>query len=138
MSADPETNGLAMPVNCDEDVIVVRHRIKLLAQEMGFSVLATTRLVTAVSELARNLVVHAKAGRVSWGQIRGSGERTGLKVVFADQGPGFADLDRALAGGFSTTGSLGLGLSGARRLVDAFGIHSLPGHGTVVEIIKWL
>jgi serine/threonine-protein kinase RsbT len=135
MSAGAE--ALEITVSSDEDVVAARHKVKLLAQEVGFSTLDITRIVTAVSELARNIVVHARAGRVSFCKLSAAG-RHGIKVVFEDKGPGIQNIGAALEGGFSTTGSLGLGLSGARRLVDSFDLKSSPGRGTLVEIIKWL
>lgn len=121
----------------DEDVILARQKVRSLAQELGFSLLAQTRLVTAVSELARNIVVHARDGKVCvrWNN---TGERPGIMVRFEDRGPGIADIERAMQEGFSTVGSLGLGLAGAKRLVDGFNITSTPGTGTTIEIVKWL
>ncbi len=121
----------------DEDVILARQRVRLQAQEMGFSLLDQTRLVTAVSELARNIVVHAKEGKVSVFKT-GAGDKPGLKVVFEDKGPGIPDIGKAMEEGFSTIGSMGIGLKGARRLVDEFDIKSLPGKGTIVTITKRL
>src|SRR3972149_2999243 len=95
------------------------------------------RLLTVVSELARNIVVHAKGGKVSVFKTR-AGDKTGLKVVFEDKGPGIPDIERALQEGFSTVGSMGIGLKGAKRLVDESDIKSFPGKGTTVTIIKWL
>ncbi len=121
----------------DEDVILARQKVRLQAQEMGFSLLNQTRLVTAVSELARNIVVHAREGRVSVFKAK-AGDKTGLKVVFEDNGPGIPDIEKAMEEGFSTVGSMGIGLKGARRLVDEFDIKSFPGKGTTVTITKWL
>lgn len=121
----------------DEDVILARQRVRLQAQETGFSLLDQTKLVTAVSELARNIVVHAKEGKVSVFKTK-AGDKTGLKVVFEDKGPGIPDIEKAMEEGFSTVGSIGIGLKGARRLVDEFDIKSFPGKGTTVTITKWL
>lgn len=119
----------------DEDVILARQKIRSVAQEIGFSMLDQTRIVTAASELARNIVVHGKSGKV---MVENLTPRPGIRVVFSDQGPGIADVDQAMKEGFSTAGSLGLGLSGARRLVDEFTIESSPGKGTTVTVVKWL
>lgn len=124
-------------VRSDEDVIVARQKVRQLAERMGFSLLETTRLITAVSELARNIVVHAKAGTVSFGTVT-AGAKSGIRVIFDDHGPGIRDLEKAMQGGFSTVGSLGLGLSGAKRLVHEFAIRTEPGTGTTVEIAEWL
>lgn len=124
-------------ITSDEDVILARRRVRMQAQEMGFSLLDQTMLVTAVSELARNIVVHAKKGRVSIFKAKVE-DKTGLKVVFEDKGPGIPDIEKAMEEGFSTVGSMGIGLKGARRLVDEFDIKSLLGKGTTVTITKWL
>jgi serine/threonine-protein kinase RsbT len=124
-------------VMSDEDVILARQRVRLQAQETGFSLLDQTKLVTAVSELARNIVVHAKEGKVSVFKAR-AGDKTGLKVVFEDKGPGIPDIEKAMEEGFSTVGSIGIGLKGAKRLVDEFDIKSFPGKGTIVTVTKWL
>lgn len=131
-----DATPVELSIDCDEDVIRARQQIRALAQETGFSVLNQTRLVTAISELARNIVVHAGGGRVSVSVVE-QGERLGLAVRCEDRGPGIADMERAMREGFSTVGSLGLGLTGARRLVDEFRIESSPGRGTTVEVVKW-
>ena len=137
MENNAEMNVGEISVINDEDVILARQRVRMQAQETGFSLLNQTRLVTAVSELARNIVVHSKGGKVSVFKTR-AGDKTGLKVVFEDKGPGIPDIERALQEGFSTVGSMGIGLKGAKRLVDEFDIKSFPGKGTTVTIIKWL
>ena len=118
-----------------EDMILARQRIRDLAVEMGFSLLDQTRIVTAVSELARNIVVHAQSGEM---RAYKPVERPGLRIVFEDKGPGIADVNRALQDSFSSVGSLGLGLQGAKRLTDAMEIVSAPGRGTTITITKWL
>jgi len=128
-------NTFQISISSDENVIIARQKIRALAQEMGFSMLEQTRLITAVSELARNIVVHAGEGRVS---VYREEERKGLRVVFEDNGPGIPDIKKAMEEGYSTAGSLGLGLKGSKRLVDVFDVKSEPGKGTRVEIVKWL
>lgn len=128
---------LEAAITTDEDVIVARQKVRTLAQEMGFSMLDQTRLITAVSELARNIVVHAGSGTMTVYPPR-SDQRRGMRIVFRDQGPGIPDIDQAMVEGFSTAGSMGLGLKGSRRLVDDFRIDSTPGVGTTVEITKWV
>lgn len=122
-------------LSCDEDVILARQKIRAVAQDLGFSMLDQTRIVTAASELARNIVVHGKGGTV---QVELLSPRLGLRVIFADQGPGIVDVGQALREGYSSVGSMGLGLSGAKRLVDEFDIATVPGKGTTVTVVKWL
>ncbi len=121
----------------DEDVIMARQKVREFTKELGFGLLDQTRVVTAVSELGRNIVVHAKEGKVTLFKTEKEG-RKGVKVLFEDKGPGIPDIQKAMEEGFSTVGSLGLGLSGSRRLVDEMEITSFPGQGTAVTIVKWL
>lgn len=137
MREEKDLTAIEIYIRNDEDVILVRQKVRNLAREMGFGLLDQTRIVTATSELGRNIVVHAKEGKVTISRVE-SESRKGLKIVFKDEGPGISDIKRAMEEGFSTVGSLGLGLSGARRLVDNFEIDSIPGEGTTVTIIKWL
>ena len=134
MSDNSNNTRVVLSICSDEDVILARQKIRVLAQKMGFSLLDQTRLVTAVSELARNIVVHAKTGRVTYAR---EDERQGIRVLFEDDGPGIPVLASAMKEGYSTIGSLGLGLTGSKRLVDEFSIASEPGKGTRVEIVKW-
>lgn len=121
-----------------EDIIAVRERVRRLMEAMGFGILDQTRIVTAVSELARNVVVHAKSGAMkAFDLLDSERNRRGLRCVFDDQGPGIRDIEKAHQEGFSTVGSLGLGLPGARRLSDEFSLRSTPGKGTSVSIVKW-
>jgi serine/threonine-protein kinase RsbT len=119
----------------EADIIAVRQLVRELTKEHKFDQFATAALTTAASELSRNVWVHAKSGRARVAVLRG--ERTGLELVFEDKGPGIEDLQRALAGGYSTANSLGLGLSGTRRLVDEFHIETESGIGTTIVIRKW-
>ena len=135
MSDDIWIKTQEMSINEDEDVISVRQNVKVASAKIGFNILDQTRIVTAVSELARNIVVHAGNGTVSMFQNH---ERGGIKLIFEDKGPGIPDVDRAMEGGFSTVGSLGLGLNGARVLSDEFEITSTPGVGTTIAYIKWV
>src|SRR5262249_11707951 len=102
----------------------------------GFDAFASAAITTATSEIARNAFVHGKGGKATIEEVN-DGIRVGLRVTFEDEGPGIADIDRALAGGFSTARSLGLGLSVSRRLVDEFTIESNPGRGRRVVLVKW-
>ena len=125
-----------LPIVCEDDVVLVRREVRTRAQERGFDPFATAAVTTAASELARNVFVHAGGGQALVESLA-DGERQGVRLTFRDEGPGIADLERALRGGYSTADSLGLGLSGSRRLVDEFAIDSTPGRGTVVSAVKW-
>lgn len=125
-----------MPIESEDDVVLVRRKVKQLAMHRGFDAFATAGLTTATSEITRNVYVHARRGSVLIEEIT-DGVRFGLRIEFVDQGPGIADLPRVLRGGFSTARSLGLGLSGSRRLVDDFEIESAVGQGTTVRMVKW-
>ena len=125
-----------MPVTTEDDVVLVRRQVREIAQARRFGTFAAAALTTATSELTRNIVTHAGSGVATIEEIE-DGDRVGLRVRFVDRGPGIRDLEAALRGGNSTANSLGLGLSGSRRLVDAFAIETTLGAGTSVEIIKW-
>lgn len=125
-----------LPIRNEDDVILVRRKARLLAQERGFDAFATAALTTAASELGRNALVHGGGGDAVIEHLA-DGTRSGIRVTFTDRGPGIADIARVLAGGYSTARSLGLGLSGTRRLVEEFDIESAPGAGTKVVICKW-
>ena len=122
----------------EADLIAVRRVLRANARAAGLSLVEETKFITAGSELARNIVVHATGG---CGEVRveklDTGQRRGVSAVFVDEGPGIDDLDAALTDGFSTAGSMGLGLPGARRLVDEMNITSSGGSGTTVVITKW-
>ncbi|HEU4973872.1 MAG TPA: anti-sigma regulatory factor [Baekduia sp.] len=113
-----------------------RHRVRQLAQEAGLRLIDQTKLVTAVSELARNTVVHGGGGHMEAG-LTHEGARTGVWASFHDEGPGIADLQQAMREGFTTGDGLGLGLGGARRLVHDFDVRSAPGEGTVIRVVSW-
>jgi len=125
-----------MKIAREEDIFLVRRKARDLAKERGFDTFAIAALTTACSELARNAFVHGGGGEAVIEELD-DGERVGIRVVFRDQGPGIADIERALAGGYSTARSLGLGLSGTRRLVDEFSLDSSPERGTRITIVKW-
>jgi serine/threonine-protein kinase RsbT len=119
-----------------EDVVRVRQAVREWAISCGFSLVDQTKMVTAASELARNAVLHGGGGTVRLEALN-DGARRGLRLVFEDDGPGIPDVALALRDGFTTGGGLGLGLGGARRLVNEFDIDSHPGAGTRVTIIRW-
>jgi serine/threonine-protein kinase RsbT len=123
-------------VHEEPDVAVARLRARALALEQGLSGAAAAAVATAVSEVARNIVVHAGCGEVLLAVARRAGRR-GVTVVARDAHPGIPDVEAALRDGWSSTGSLGLGLPGARRLMDEFELSSAPGAGTTVTMTKW-
>jgi serine/threonine-protein kinase RsbT len=125
-----------MPIEREDDVILVRRKVRDLAQARKFDAFASAALTTATSELTRNVWVHAGQGRASIEELA-EARRVGIRVEFRDSGPGIVDIERVLKGGYSTARSLGLGLSGSRRLVDDFSIESSPGLGTTIVIVKW-
>ena len=124
-------------IESDNDVVTARQRARELAAGLDLTSTDQTLLATAISEIARNITTYAKRGEVFLELVRDANGRRGVKVVARDEGPGIADLERALTDGYTTGGGLGLGLPGARRLVDDFEIQTGPGEGTVVTLIKW-
>lgn len=120
----------------DVDIVTARQLGRELAASVGFSGSDLTLIATAISEVARNIVVYAERGEIRLQRAQKDGRR-GIEVVAADQGPGIPDIERAMQDGFSTGRSLGLGLPGARRLMDEFEIVSEPGKGTMVTMRKW-
>ena len=127
---------IRVPISSDQDVVVARQKGRALAAQLGFSLTDSTLIATAISELARNIVSYARRGEIVMKAIQGS-DHHGLQVVASDQGPGILDVQQALGDGFSTSGSLGLGLPGVRRLMDEFEIDSKLGQGTTVKVKMW-
>jgi serine/threonine-protein kinase RsbT len=123
-------------INSDQDIVSARQKGRVMANELGFSSGDATLIATAISELARNIVSYARKGQITLKMVNGL-SRKGIAVIASDDGPGIADIRQALRDGFSTSGSLGLGLPGVRRLMDEFNITSQPGRGTVVAVKKW-
>jgi serine/threonine-protein kinase RsbT len=117
-------------------LLKVRELLRLEARRVGLGLVDETKLITAGSELARNILVHAGEGQVSVAVVADN-SRVGVRATFTDQGPGIADIGLAMTDGWTTTGSMGKGLPGSRRLVDGFDIESTPGSGTRVVVIKW-
>jgi serine/threonine-protein kinase RsbT len=144
MTATTEPTLTGLPARCtvaidgESDLLRVRSALRSVAGQAGLGLTATTKLVTAGSELARNILRYATGGKgtVSIDEAA-PGRRQGVRAVFADAGPGIADLDEVMRDGYSTGGSLGIGLPGSRRLVDEFSIDSAPGRGTTVVISQW-
>jgi len=117
--------------------VVARQQGRELARQLGFSSSEATLIATAISELARNIVLYAKCGRMSI-ETSLDGHRPGLVITARDEGPGIRDVQRALMGGYTTSGGMGLGLSGVRRIMDGMDVESHLGKGTTVTIRKWL
>ncbi len=125
-----------IPVQTSDDVVRVRQTVRALAVGAGFSLVDQTKIVTAASEIARNTVDYGGGGALRLELLR-EGARRGVRLTFADRGPGIADLEQAMTDGFSTGSGLGLGLSGARRLCNEFQVKSAPGQGTIVTLARW-
>jgi len=130
------TREVRVPIHRDRDVVAARQEGRALASLLGFSSSEATLVATAISELARNIVLYAKHGEVVVGPVR-DGTREGVMVVARDEGPGIPDIPRALAAGHSTSGGLGLGLPGISRCMDELHIESEVGKGTTVVAKKW-
>ena len=124
------------PVLIEQDVVLARQTARKLAQECGMRLIDLTKMVTAVSELARNTMVYGGGGDMDW-QILEQDMRTGLRITFRDEGPGIADLKLAMTDGWTSGKGMGLGLTGAKRLVDEFELDTTPGLGTRITITRW-
>jgi serine/threonine-protein kinase RsbT len=122
----------------DEDIVAARGEVRSLAAALGFGALDQTRLATVASELARNVVKYARRGQLIAQPTSSPHGRSGLRLIFEDEGPGIPDIDAAMRDGFSTGQGLGKGLPGSRRLVDEFKIDSAPGRGTRITVVRWL
>ncbi|HYQ74898.1 anti-sigma regulatory factor [Cellulomonas sp.] len=125
-----------LAITTDGDVVRVRQAVRALAQGARLSLVDQTKLVTAASELARNTLIYGGGGEALLSELA-EGRRTGVRVEFRDDGPGIPDLDQAMTDGWTSGSGLGLGLSGARRLVEQFSIDTAPGQGTRVTIASW-
>jgi serine/threonine-protein kinase RsbT len=124
------------PIHIEQDVVLARQLARKLAQECGMRLIDLTKLVTAVSELARNTMVYGGGGDMDW-QILDENARTGLRLIFRDEGPGIADVKLAMTDGWTSGSGLGLGLTGAKRLVEEFELDTTPGKGTRITITRW-
>ncbi len=123
-------------IKTEGDIVAARRTVREAAVQAGFGVTDVTRIVTAASELARNVFKYAREGVMRWRQLE-TGGRTGIELVFADHGPGIPDIQLALQEGYSTGAGLGLGLPGAKRLMDELEIQSIVGQGTTITLKKW-
>jgi serine/threonine-protein kinase RsbT len=126
-----------LPIRTGDDVVRVRQQVRVVAAQHGLSLVDQTKLVTAASELARNVLVHGGGGMARVEVVTSGTGKPGVRIDFTDDGPGIADVDLALTDGWTSGDGLGLGLSGARRLVDQFELTSKPGSGTSVVVTKW-
>jgi serine/threonine-protein kinase RsbT len=124
-------------ITTDADVVTARQRARSMGGELGFTSTDLTLLATAISEVARNITAYAGEGEVRLRIVRGTSGREGIEVIAQDEGPGIPNVELALQDGYTTGGGLGLGLPGARRLVDEFDLQTAPGEGTTVRLVKW-
>ena len=131
------TEAVQVRVAAEAHVYVAAHQAKALARQMGFDEADQTRIETVTSELARNIVLYAGEGTINV-QVITKGKRRGLKIQALDHGPGIADIEQAMKDGYTTSGGLGSGLGGAKRMMDEFSIESTPNRGTRITALKWL
>ena len=135
-AAIPEDVEEDLHIRSDADIVTARRRGRLLAERSGFSTTDQVLITTAISELARNILLYAKGGRIVLRQAVNH-EVHGVTVIASDNGPGIADVDRAMEPGYSTSSSLGLGLPGVKRLMDEMSVETKVGVGTTVTATKW-
>lgn len=131
-----ETLVKSVVINTDQDVIIARQEGRSLAQKLGFSAVDQARITTAISELARNIIVYGVRGQVEVSEVT-DGTRKGIQVKFDDEGPGIADIDQAMQQGFTSGKGLGAGLPGSQRLMDEFEMKTAPGEGLHITVRKW-
>ena len=135
-------NEILVPILTDMDIVAARQSGRKLATELGFSQTDTTLIATAISELTRNIILYASQGEVVLRPLyrvdtSGRRDNNGIMVIARDRGPGIENISKVMRMGYSTSGSLGLGLPGVKRLMDEFNIDSQPGHGTTITVQKW-
>lgn len=133
----PITSTTRLPIGSDADLAWVRQQVRQTAADLGFNLVQQTKLVTAASELARNALVHGGGGHMEM-TVLADGTRHGLRLSFVDTGPGIRDIELAMTDGYTTGSGLGMGLSGAKRLVKEFALDTRPGEGTTVTITDWV
>ena len=129
------TSSETVPVLSESDIVTVRRCVRESAAKLGFGIVDQTKVVTAASELARNTLIHGRGGSMELATL--NGPRVGIRLTFEDRGPGIPDIELALRDGFTTGSGLGLGLGGAKRLVNEFDVKSRVGEGTKVTVIRW-
>ncbi|MFI0186744.1 anti-sigma regulatory factor [Streptomyces sp. NPDC017082] len=137
MQTSGQVTATSLPIGSDADLAWVRQHVRQCAAALGFGLVQQTKLVTAASELARNTLVHGGGGRVEITPLD-NGRNRGLRMAFIDSGPGIRDLDLAMTDGYTSGGGLGLGMSGAKRLVHEFSVDTEPGRGTTVTAASWV
>lgn len=120
----------------ERDIVMSRQQVRKLAQQIKFTLVDQTKMITAASELSRNTVVYGGGGEMRW-EILEQGIKTGLRLWFEDKGPGIPDIDLALTDGWTSGSGMGVGLSGSKRLVNEFEIHTVVGEGTCVTVTRW-
>ncbi|NGQ96049.1 anti-sigma regulatory factor [Brevibacillus sp. SYP-B805] len=130
------TVPITIEIRTEQDIVLARQEGRNLSKQLGFGNIVQSRIATAISELARNIFQYAGAGTITIETVKEDG-RVGVRIVAEDHGPGIRDIRRAMEDGFSTSGGLGAGLPGVRRMMDEFSIESSVDHGTRVVIIKW-
>ena len=126
-----------IPIESDADVVTARQQARAMAGDLELTSTDQTLLATAISEVARNITTYAKRGEVELSVVKDDDGREGIQVIARDQGPGIENLELAMQDGYTSGGGLGLGLPGARRLVDDFNIDTAPGQGTTVTLVMW-
>ena len=125
-----------MPLLGERDIVMCRQMVRKLTQQVKFSLVDQTKMITAASELSRNTVVYGGGGEMRW-EIVQEGIRNGLRLAFEDKGPGIADIALALTDGWTSGSGMGVGLSGSRRLVNDFDLRTAVGEGTCVTVARW-
>jgi serine/threonine-protein kinase RsbT len=125
-----------LPLGNEHDIVLGRQTVRRMSQQLGFSLVDQTKMVTAASELARNTLIYGGGGTLKW-SLLSEGAKKGLRLTFEDHGPGIPNMELALTDGWSSGTGLGLGLTGTRRLVNEFEIHSVVGEGTRIVITRW-
>jgi serine/threonine-protein kinase RsbT len=136
LRTDPSAAEIRTTIGSAEDIVAARRHGRALAVEAGFSLAESTLITTAISEMVRNVLEYASNGEVALSLLK-NGEKSGIKIVVTDDGPGIADLAKAMQDGYSTGNRLGMGLPGSKRLMDEFEIRSRIGRGTTVTMKKW-
>jgi serine/threonine-protein kinase RsbT len=129
-------DSIQLPINNLINVVATRRRGLEMAQKLGFSLPDATKIAVVISELARNITLYTEGGTITL--IPHTNERTGLRVIAQDKGPGIEDVERVLAGGYTTSKGLGMGVSGSKRIMDEFEIQTVIGGGTTIKATKWL
>jgi serine/threonine-protein kinase RsbT len=134
--ADALLDPVRLPINNLINVVTSRRRGLEMARQLGFSLPDATKIAVVISELARNITLYTEGGSITL--IAHTGERKGIKIIAQDKGPGIEDVERVLAGGYTTSRGLGMGISGSKKIMDEFEIQTVMGGGTTIKTTKWL